>query len=409
MDYAIFGLTLLGVAFFHHRALHVAIAGLAAVMLVQIALAPSSAVAAYELVEHFAAEWAVLANLLLLLLGFAVVSNQFEGSHLPEAIPSRLPDGWVGGIVLLAFVFFLSIFLDNIASAIIGGVVARHVYRKGVTIGYLAAIVSAANAGGAGSVTGDTTTTMMWINGVSPLEVLPAFVGALGAFAVFAPLAAASQQNRSPLTPSTMSDLHIDWVRAAIVLFALCTLVATNVIVNGAFPGLEDSAPALGLGLWAAILATAPIRSPDWSVLRESIKGSLFLVALVALASLMPVDRLPAPSTVSTFGLGVLSAVFDNIPLTALALNQGGYDWALLAYAVGFGGSMVWFGSSAGVALANLFPESRSVFAWLREAWFVPLSYVVGFLAMLAAWALTSRHVRFGSSPVFRSPQPVNL
>lgn len=385
MAYAIFALTLLGVAFFHHRALQVAVTGLLVAMLVQIALAPSSASAAYELVEHFASEWAILANLLLLLLGFAIIANQFELSLLPEAIPSRLPEGWVGGIVLLALVFFLSIFLDNIAGAIIGGVAARHVYRNGVTIGYLAAIVSAANAGGAGSVIGDTTTTMMWISGISPREVLPAFIGALGAFAVFAPLAAASQQNRSPLTPSTMSNFEIDWVRVAIALFALCTLVATNVIVNGAFPGLEHAAPALGLGLWAAILATAPMRKPEWSVLREPFKGALFLVALVALASLMPVERLPPPSTVSIFGLGILSAVFDNIPLTALALNQGGYDWALLAYAVGFGGSMVWFGSSAGVALTNLFPEGRAVFAWLREAWFVPLAYVVGFLAMLGA------------------------
>ena len=51
-----------------------------------------------------------------------------------------------------------------------------------------------------------------------------------------------------------------------------------------------------------------------------------------------------------------MSAVFDNIPLTKLALTQGGYDWGMLAYAVGFGGSMIWFGSSAGVAITNLFP-----------------------------------------------------
>jgi Na+/H+ antiporter NhaD/arsenite permease-like protein len=82
--------------------------------------------------------------------------------------------------------------------------------------------------------------------------------------------------------------------------------------------------------------------------------------------------------------LGLLSAVFDNIPLTALALNQGGYDWALLAYAVGFGGSMVWFGSSAGVALTNLFPEGRSVVQWLRYGWSIAVAYVVGFLVMLA-------------------------
>jgi Na+/H+ antiporter NhaD/arsenite permease-like protein len=44
-------------------------------------------------------------------------------------------------------------------------------------------------------------------------------------------------------------------------------------------------------------------------------------------ASLMPVEQLPAASWQTTFGLGFLSAVFDNIPLTALALKQGGYDW----------------------------------------------------------------------------------
>jgi hypothetical protein len=138
----------------------------------------------------------------------------------------------------------------------------------------------------------------------------------------------------------------------------------------------------LGLGLWAAILLSAPLRAPAWKVLREAIKGALFLVTLVALASLMPVDRLPAPSHLSVLGLGFLSAVFDNIPLTALALTQGGYDWALLAYAVGFGGSMVWFGSSAGVALTNLLPAGRSVVACLCEGWFVPLAYLLGFAAL---------------------------
>ena len=62
------------------------------------------------------------------------------------------------------------------------------------------------------------------------------------------------------------------------------------------------------------------------------------------------------PSAATTFALGFISAVFDNIPLTALALKQGGYDWGVLAYAVGFGGSMIWFGSSAGVAISTIFP-----------------------------------------------------
>ena len=75
----------------------------------------------------------------------------------------------------------------------------------------------------------------------------------------------------------------------------------------------------------------------------------------------MPVEKLPAASWQTALGLGFVSSVFDNIPLTALALKQGGYDWGVLAYAVGFGGSMVWFGSSAGVAISTLYPEARSV------------------------------------------------
>jgi hypothetical protein len=82
-------------------------------------------------------------------------------------------------------------------------------------------------------------------------------------------------------------------------------------------------------------------------------------------------------------GLGFISAVFDNIPLTALALKQGGYDWGFLAYAVGFGGSMIWFGSSAGVALSNMYPEAKSVGRWLYGGWHVTLAYVIGFFALL--------------------------
>src|SRR4029453_14089142 len=78
-------------------------------------------------------------------------------------------------------------------------------------------------------------------------------------------------------------------------------------------------------------------------------------------------------------GLGFVSAVFDNIPLTALALKEGGYDWGFLAYPVGFGGSMIWFGSSAGVALASQFPAARSGVAGVRGGGHVAGADVAGF------------------------------
>jgi Na+/H+ antiporter NhaD/arsenite permease-like protein len=119
-------------------------------------------------------------------------------------------------------------------------------------------------------------------------------------------------------------------------------------------------------------------------VLPGAFRGSVFLLSLVLSASMMPVEKLPTASWQTALGLGFVSAVFDNIPLTALALKQDGYDWGFLAYAVGFGGSMIWFGSSAGVALSNMYPEAKSVGLWLRHGWHVAVAYVVGFFVLLA-------------------------
>jgi hypothetical protein len=146
---------------------------------------------------------------------------------------------------------------------------------------------------------------------------------------------------------------------------------------------LSDLFPFSGVAVWIVIVLTAPIRRPDWELLGEAGRGAVFLLSLVLAASLMPVDQLPSPSWQTAFGLGFVSSVFDNIPLTKLALEQGGYDWGALAFAVGYGGSMIWFGSSAGVAITNLFPEARSVGAWLKSGWHVAVAYVIGFFVML--------------------------
>ncbi len=55
----------------------------------------------------------------------------------------------------------------------------------------------------------------------------------------------------------------------------------------------------------------------------------------------------------------------------------------MLAYAVGFGGSMIWFGSSAGVAISSMYPEAKSVGAWLKGGWHVTVAYILGFLVLL--------------------------
>ena len=383
IEFYLFGLMLLGVAMFHKRALHVSLAGLSVILAYQALVSGfPTGHGAEALMRHIDHEWVIITNLLLLLVGFEILSNQFERSNIPDHLPNLLPDDWTGGLALLAIVFVMSAFLDNIAGAVLGGVMARHVYKGRVSVGYLAAIVAASNAGGAGSVIGDTTTTIMWLNGVSPLTVLPAYVAAVAAFLVFGPLGARCQQRFQPILAHDIEGEPLRWRRIWIVAFILAAAVTANILANMLSEG-EETAPWMGLALWGAILLTSIVAKPDWSGIRPASKGALFLAALVAAASLMPVGGLPDPSWQSAFGLGLLSSVFDNIPLTVLALKQGGYDWALLAYAVGFGGSMVWFGSSAGVALTNDYPQGRSVVQWLKQGWFVPVAYVFGFFVML--------------------------
>jgi Na+/H+ antiporter NhaD/arsenite permease-like protein len=387
IEFILFALTLLGVAIFHRYSLRVALLGLGAIVCYKLGFTGFKTGAGVPgLLSHLGHEWVILANLLCLLVGFALLSRHFEKSHVPVVLPKFLPHDWKGAFVLLVMVWILSSFLDNIAAALIGGAMAHQLFRGKVHIGYLAAIVAASNAGGAWSVVGDTTTTMMWIAGISPVVVFEAIIASSVALFIFGIPAAIQQQKYSPILQRTHEHTRVDWARVGIVAFILLLAIGTNVIVNTRFPHLADRFPFIGVAVWWAILASVVIRRPDWEVLPETIKGSIFLLALVLCASMMPVEKLPPASWQTAFGLGFLSSVFDNIPLTALALKQGGYDWGFLAYAVGFGGSMIWFGSSAGVALTNLFPEGRSVGLWLRHGWWIPIAYVIGFFVMLAVW-----------------------
>jgi Na+/H+ antiporter NhaD/arsenite permease-like protein len=385
IDFILFALTLLGVALFHNQTLYVALAGAATISLYKIFFTGFKTGLGFAgWATHMGHELVTLSNLFCLLMGFALLSRHFEKSHVPVILPKYLPDDWKGGFVMLVMVFVLSAFLDNIAAALIGGAMAHQLFRAKVHIGYLVAIVACSNAGGAGSVVGDTTTTMLWISGVSPLQVLDAYIAAVVALVIVAVVAARQQHAYSPILKHAHEHTQIDWPRLGIVGLILAFAMAANIFINANHPEEADHFPFIGVAVWLAILLTIPVRRHDWEVLPETLKGTVFLLSLVTCASMMPVERLPEASAMTTLGLGFVSAVFDNIPLTALAIKQGGYDWGLLAYAVGFGGSMIWFGSSAGVALSNMYPEAKSVGRWLKEGWIVAVAYVVGFFVLLA-------------------------
>jgi len=382
LEFVIFGLILLGVALFHKQTFRVAVIGLLVLLGFKLLFDPG-----FHLMHHLfgsvplgeqlmdkalrQGEWGILLNLLGLLLGFAILSKIFEESGIPDILPNYLPNDWKGPFVLLVFVFVLSSFLDNIAAALIGGAIAIVVFKNRVHLGYIAAIVAASNGGGSGSVVGDTTTTMMWIDGVSAFNVLHGFIAAGVALIFFAWFAAHQQDKYQRIQKDANPDTKIDWKKLLTVGLILAGAIVSNILYD---------MPALGV--WIAILIGTLLRPVPWKEVPGAIKGTIFLLCLVFCASLMPVEELPRASWITALALGFLSSVFDNIPLTKLCLDQGHFDWGMLAYSVGFGGSMIWFGSSAGVAITNKFPDARNVVLWVKNGWHIAAAYIIGFFTL---------------------------
>src|SRR5688572_19321506 len=102
VDFILFALTLLGVALFHRKTLQVALTGLVVIAIYKVVFTGfKTGPGVAGLVSHLGHEWVILTNLLLLLVGFALLSDHFERSHVPLELPRFLPDDWKGAFVLL--------------------------------------------------------------------------------------------------------------------------------------------------------------------------------------------------------------------------------------------------------------------------------------------------------------------
>ena len=302
IEFILFALTLIGVAVFHHQTMRVALIGLASILIFKLLFDNE-----FNIVHHIMGneegegEWRILLNLMGLLFGFAILAKHFEESGIPQKLPDYLPNDWKGGFVLLVLICVISSFLDNIAAAMIGGTVAFVVFKGKVHIGYLAAIVAASNAGGAGSVVGDTTTTMMWIDGVSALDVTHAFVGSAAAILIFGIIAAKQQDKYQKITKDApTAGVYVDWKKIIVVAMILAGAIITNWTLD---------LPALGV--WIAIIIGALFTKTPWKEVPNAVKGTIFLLSLVLCASMMPVNELPAASWQTAFSLGFVSAVFE--------------------------------------------------------------------------------------------------
>ena len=365
---------------------------------------------------HMQHEWVILANLFLLLMGFALLSRHFEKSRIPDEMPALLPDDWKGGVALLAIVFVLSSFLDNIAAALIGGTVARHVFRGKVHIGYLAAIVAASNAGGAGSVVGDTTTTMMWIAGVSPLSVLDAYVAAGVALLIFAVPAAMQQQRFSPILKHARRGLMIEWMRLRIVAAILhrraaCQRDRELEVSCLARRGAGPRAGCLGSHSRHRSLATTGLGGHARDLQGHDLPAGAGYRRLDDARRKVARGRMAdgARSWVRVSGFRQYPADGAGPEAGRLRLGLSRLCGRLrriddLVRLFGRGGAREHLSGSASVGL------------WLRHGWHVAVAYVVGFFVMLAllGWhpdlddRLRTSNIPVGATPAVVQAGPID-
>ncbi|MBM4233943.1 MAG: citrate transporter, partial [Gammaproteobacteria bacterium] len=84
IEFILFGLTLTAVALFHRYTLQCALAGLLIITLYKLSFTNFAGVAGLAgLIAHLGHEWVLLSNLFALLVGFALLAQHFEDSHLP--------------------------------------------------------------------------------------------------------------------------------------------------------------------------------------------------------------------------------------------------------------------------------------------------------------------------------------
>jgi len=99
VDFVLFAITLICVGLFHHHTLAVGLTGMTTIIAYKLAFTGFKAGDGLSgLAAHFGHEWVILANLLGLLLGFALLSKHFEESHMPALLPRFLPDDWRGAV-----------------------------------------------------------------------------------------------------------------------------------------------------------------------------------------------------------------------------------------------------------------------------------------------------------------------
>lgn len=362
---------------------------------------PEAGENAAEIQEHLNENLLDIATLWLFLMAamtfVAYLNHQGLITQLVyRMIPSTLSKRQLMGLMALLALLFSSL-ADNItASLIMLSLLASLNLSVEDKLKFAAILVFAVNSGGVSLITGDVTTLMIFLAGKVAITDLfwlvpAAVVGVCTLLLLLVP-----SDNETIVMPKFRRPIALS-DRVIGGLF-LCTIISTL------FLSVYFSVPPLltflfGLSVMFLTHHAVHRKAKGGSTILEYVRDIEFDTLLFFLGVLLLVGRLKdlgvleqlpllyemMPTVAANYLVGLMSALVDNVPLTAAILKSGvemsTAEWLCLTYAAGVGGSLLIIGSAAGViALSKL--KELTFFNYMKFFHWLLIAYTAGYVVV---------------------------
>ena len=291
------------------------------------------------------------------------------------------------------FCFVFSSLADNITATLCSIALILSLQldaRK--TVKFAVMVVFAVNSGGVALITGDVTTLMIFLADKVAIEdlillSLPAFLAVM----LLAALLCRGLDGEVVIEPHSNELRTVDLTIAAIFLATIIGTIVANILFE--IPPVLSFLFGLSLMFLAARFFNEDLDDDpilDYIRMIEFETLMFFLGVLLVVGMLREIHILDSvadlytamPDALASYTMGALSAVIDNVPLTAALLKSGiempTAEWLVLAYGVGVGGSLLVIGSAAGIVAMSKVPE-LSFQSYMRYLVPLGIAYTCGF------------------------------
>ena len=300
------------------------------------------------------------------------------------------------------FCFLFSSLADNMTATLVSvALIMSLKMDRTKTIKYAALVVFSVNSGGVALITGDVTTLMIFMAGkVQITDLLLLALPSFFAVMVLASLLSIGMSGQLSVTSQTHEVRTLDVLIALIFLGTILCTILGNFFFQ--IPPVLTFLTGLSLMFLVARLYKQDVyKDPimDYIRLIEFETLFFFLGILLLVGMLKEIHVLEGlvriydqvPVVAANYLMGIMSALIDNVPLTAAllksGLDMGIAEWMVLTYAVGVGGSLLVIGSAAGIVAMSKVP-GLTFGAYLRYFLYLFIAYNIGFAGVYAVGSL---------------------